>query len=168
MKTLSKRALVTLFSCLFLFSGMISLGQAQDYPSLKGEQSVKALFDFRIGNPESALLHLQLIHKTYKDDSIRKVTEKPQFAVVFMDVAVKLLSTDRKGFSPEEIKTIDEIANVISAMSKDGITLEICMFAAHYFKVDPKSVLPELNQVGNGWISSIGYQAKGYSLVPAY
>jgi len=28
--------------------------------------------------------------------------------------------------------------------------------------------LPEIKHVSNGWISLIGYQAKGYSLVPAY
>lgn len=113
-------------------------------------------------------MHLQLIHNTYKDANIRKITDKPEFVVVFMDVSVKLLSSDRTGFSPEEVKVIDEIAKVVSAMSKDGIKLEICLVAAHYFHVDPKTVLPELTPVENGWISSIGYQAKGYSLVPAY
>ena len=53
-------------------------------------------------------------------------------------------------------------------MVKSGIRLEICLVAAQVFGVDPGSVLPEIKQVGNGWISLIGYQARGYSLVPAY
>ena len=53
-------------------------------------------------------------------------------------------------------------------MSKDGVKLEICLFAAEVFGVDPASVLPEIKRVGNGWISLIGYQSKGYALVPAY
>ena len=57
---------------------------------------------------------------------------------------------------------------VISAMSKDGIKLEICMFAANLFGVASESVSPEINRVHNGWISSMGYQAKGYALIPAY
>jgi len=40
--------------------------------------------------------------------------------------------------------------------------------AAKVFNVDPVSVLPEIKRVGNGWISMIGYQAQGYSLVPVY
>jgi hypothetical protein len=36
------------------------------------------------------------------------------------------------------------------------------------FGVEPTSILAEIEQVGNGWISEIGYQARGYSLVPVY
>ena len=51
-------------------------------------------------------------------------------------------------------------------MTKDGITLEACLVAAKGFGVEPSSILPEIKQVGNGWISLIGYEAKGYSMVP--
>jgi intracellular sulfur oxidation DsrE/DsrF family protein len=87
---------------------------------------------------------------------------------VFIGPSVKLISKNREGFSPEDQKSLDEIANTISAMSKDGINLEICLVAAKVFNVDPASVLPEIKRVGNGWISMIGYQAQGYSLVPVY
>jgi intracellular sulfur oxidation DsrE/DsrF family protein len=81
---------------------------------------------------------------------------------------VKLVSKNREGFSPEDLKSLDEIASTVTAMAKDGITLEICLVAVKYFDVDPASVLPEIKGVGNGWISVIGYQAQGYSLVPVY
>ncbi len=38
--------------------------------------------------------------------------------------------------------------------------------AAGLFKVDPKTFIPEVKPVGNTFISLIGYQAKGYGLVP--
>jgi intracellular sulfur oxidation DsrE/DsrF family protein len=53
-------------------------------------------------------------------------------------------------------------------MANDGIILETCMTAAHSLNVDPDSILPEINKVGNGWISVIGYQHSGYALVPAF
>jgi uncharacterized protein len=31
--------------------------------------------------------------------------------------------------------------------------------------VDPATILPEVDPVGNGFISVVGYQAQGYSLV---
>jgi len=34
--------------------------------------------------------------------------------------------------------------------------------------VDPATILPEIKQVDNGWISLIGYQVKGCAFVPAY
>jgi intracellular sulfur oxidation DsrE/DsrF family protein len=94
--------------------------------------------------------------------------KNPVFVVVFIGPSVKLISKNREGFSPEDQKYLDEIANTISAMSKDVINLEICLVAAKVFNVDPASVLPEIRRVGNGWISEIGYQAQGYSLVPVY
>jgi intracellular sulfur oxidation DsrE/DsrF family protein len=53
-------------------------------------------------------------------------------------------------------------------MAKDRIKLEICDFASKVFGVDPASILPEIKHVPNGWVSVIGYQARGYSLVPVY
>jgi len=139
-----------------------------EYKALEGLKSVKVMFDFRDEKPGSALVHLQLAHDTFKDGALRKVDGKPDFAVVFMGGSVKLLSNKRDGFSSEEKKSLAELDKVISAMAKDGIRLEICMFAANFFGVDPSSVSPEIHRVPNGWISSLGYQAKGYSLIPAY
>jgi len=68
----------------------------------------------------------------------------------------------------EEKKLLEEIDNVITAMSRDGIQMEICLFAANFFGVDPASISPLISRVDNGWISSMGYQAKGYSLIPAF
>jgi intracellular sulfur oxidation DsrE/DsrF family protein len=142
---------------------------AGDYEyALKGVKSVKALYDFRIGNPKSAALHLKLIHETFKDKELLAVDKKPAFVVVFIGPSVKLVSKNREGFSPEEQATLAEIAGTISEMSKAGIKLELCLVAAKVFGVDPATVLPEIKAVPNGWISEIGYQAQGYALVPAY
>ena len=140
----------------------------EEYEALKGLKSVKAVFDVRIGNPKSAALNLRLIHDTFKDKAIKSITKEPAFVVLFMGPSVKLISKNRDGFSSEDQKLLDDIATTVSAMVKSGIRLEICLVAAQVFGVDPGSVLPEIKQVRNGWISLIGYQAKGYSLVPAY
>jgi intracellular sulfur oxidation DsrE/DsrF family protein len=141
---------------------------AEDYEALKDVKSVNTIFDFRDGIPENALVHIKLIHDTYKDSDIRAVNEKPDFVVVFMAGSVKLLSNYREEFSPEQKKILEEMDNVISTMSQDGIQLEICKFAANFFNVDPETISPLISRVDNGWISSIGYQAKGYQLVPVY
>ncbi len=154
---------VFVFIC-FCFSASPAL--AADYEALKEVKTAKAVFDFRIGDPKSALMQMNLIHQTYKDLSTMK--KAPAFAVVFIGPSVRLVSTDREGIASEDQKLAGEFASIISAMSKDGITFEICLVAAKAFKVDPASVLPEITKVGNGWISEIGYQARGYSLVPAY
>ena len=143
-------------------------GFAADYESLKGLKSVKAVFDVRISNPKSAALNLKVIYDTYKGKSIMAVTQKPAFVVIFIGPSVKLMSKNKEGFSPEEQKSLDEIANTISITAKDGIRMEICLVAANIFGVDPGSFLPGLKLVPNGWVSLIGYEANGYCLVPAY
>ncbi len=131
-------------------------------------KSAKAVFDVRTGNPKSAALLLDLILDTYKDEAIAGLKKDPKFIVVFSGPAVKLISSEKASFTPEDQIKIDEIANTISAMSKDGIKLEICVFATTVFNVDPDTILPEIERVGNGLISLIGYQSKGYALVPIY
>jgi intracellular sulfur oxidation DsrE/DsrF family protein len=160
---------VSLFLSMCLLFAASSNVFAADYgDALKGVKSVKALFDLRIGSPKSAALHLKLIHQTYKDKDLLALDKNPAFVVVFIGPSVKLISKNREGFSPEDQATLAEIAATISEMSKDGIKLEICLVAAKVFGVDPATVLPEIKAVPNGWITEIGYQAQGYSLVPAY
>lgn len=146
----------------------VGFANAATYESLAGLKSIKAIFDVRAGNAKSAAMQLKLIHDTYKDKSIMAVSKKPSFIVAFMGPAVKLVSRDKQGFSPEDQKAMDEIAQTVREMSRDGIKLEVCDFAVKAFGGDPASILPEIKHVPNGWISLIGYQARGYSLVPVY
>jgi intracellular sulfur oxidation DsrE/DsrF family protein len=168
MKSESRTIMIILFLSTCLTFLVVTQGFGEEYEALKGLKSIKAVFDVRIGNPKSAALNLKLIHDTCKDKNIIAVTKKPAFVVIFIGPSVKLISKKKEGFSPEEQKNLDEIATAISEMSKDGIKLEICLFAAKVFGVDPASVLPGIKHVPNGWVSLIGYEAQGYSLVPAY
>ena len=163
-----KRKLMPLLNLFIVISLLcvVSPVSGEEYKSMKGIKSVKVVFDERESNPKIAALHLTGIHQTYKELATMK--KNPVFVVVFIGPSVKLISKNREGFSPEDLKSLDEIANTISAMAKDGINFEMCLVAATFFNVDPESVLPEIKGVGNGWIPIIGYQAQGYSLVPVY
>jgi len=168
---MKKRTQSTILTLVFLTGLLsttaISLG-SQEGDALSGLKSVKAIFDFRLGNMKAAAVMLGAIHETYKGKDIAAVTSKPEFKVVFLGPAVKLITTVREGVSAEDQKMMDVIRDRISAMAKDGIQLEICLFAARMFGVDPATVYSDIKQIDNGVISLIGYQAKGYSLVPIY
>ena len=168
---MKKRSKSTIASLIFL-TGLLSTAAvgftSQEADALKGLKSVKAVFDFRTGNLKVAAVMLDAIHETYKGKDIAAVTKKPEFRVVFLGPAVKLITNVREGVSPEDQKMLDAIAGKISDMAKDGIKFEICLFAARMLNVDPATVLPEIMHTENGVISLIGYQAKGFSLVPIY
>ncbi len=142
--------------------------KAEGYASLQGVTHVNAVFDFRISDPKSASLHLDVIHQTCKDKALQMGKKKPSFAVVFSGPSVKLLSTKREGVAAEDAKMLDEIAGKLAVMAKEGIRLEVCRIALKVFGIDPASTLPELQKVGNGYVSLIGYEAQKYSLVPVY
>ena len=166
MKRNTKSFAISLFLSVCISLGFFSAAYAQEYDALKGLKSAKAIFDLRLGSPKGAALQLQVIHQTYKDLAAKKM--KPAFSVVFIGPSVKLISKNREGFAAEDQKKLDEIGGTISQMAKDGIRLEICLIAARVMGVEPASVLPEIKKVPNGYISVIGYQAHGYSLVPIY
>jgi len=161
-----KSITVTLLVVAVFISLAVPVASAQEYAALKGVETTKIVFDIRTGVPKVAALQLKLIRQTHKDLIAEKKT--PKSTVVFIGQSVKLVSSNREGFTPEELLLLDEIASTVSALSKEGIELELCLFAAKVHNVDPASVLPEITKVENGYISIIGYQAKGYSLVPVY
>ena len=157
----------TAFAWAFMLAFAVSASSAT-YESLAGLKSVKAIFDVRAASAKSAALQLKLIHDTYQNKSVRAVSKKPSFVVAFMGPSVKLISTNRQAFPAEDQKSLDEIAQTIREMAKEGIRIEVCDFAVKANGMDPASILPEIKHVPNSWISLIGYQAKGYSIVPVY
>lgn len=136
-----------------------------DYAALDGVKRVKAVFDVSQGSPQTANLVFWAVNNVYDDASVRSLSEPPKVAVVFHGPAVKMISTDRKGFKASDNKSLDEFANMIRQMKKDGVQFEVCDYALKVLGVDPNSVLPEVDHVGNGFISIAGYQTQGYSLV---
>ena len=161
MKT--KYAKIVLIFSIFLVGSFALPASAGEYEALKGLESVKAVFDYRDGNVKNFPFYLDLIHQTFKDKDLAKI--KPEFVVVFLGPSVKLISRNREGFSPEEAKLLDEATQKITAMSADGIKFEVCLVAAYFAGLAEDSFLPEVKGVNNGWVSVIGYQGKGYSLI---
>lgn len=141
--------------------------RGDDYPALQGLTDVRAVIDFRAGEPGKALTILTLVERTYKDQSLRRADAQPELVVVFGGPAVKLLAKDRQGLSRDEREMTDLIATRVTALAKEGIRFEYCLYAARNAGVEPAEV-PGMIPVGNGWIASIGYQGKGYALVPAF
>jgi len=157
------QACVAFVALLFLAASNVWAQKGeQAYAALQGVTSVKAVWDFRVGDPETALAHLGLIHDMLDDANLQKGGERPKFVLVFLGPSLKLISS---GENEAASQTERKIAEKISAMEADGIRLEICMTAAHAQEVSPESILPEIVQVGNGWISLIGYQHQGYATI---
>jgi intracellular sulfur oxidation DsrE/DsrF family protein len=125
------------------------------------------MVDFRTGDPKLALVYLNLIGDTYHDHDIQQVSAHPDFEVVFGGQSLKMLAKKAKGYTPEQEQTIAEINHKVSALAKEGIKFHYCAYGAKLFGVEPPT-LAGVDVVDNGWVSLVGYQATGYSLLAAY
>jgi intracellular sulfur oxidation DsrE/DsrF family protein len=133
--------------------------------ALKDVKGIKVVFNVSIGNPGSANVVFWAVRNVYQDEAVSSLPEKPQAAVVFSGPAVKLLSSDRSGFDEKDKAEIDKFQATLREMAKEGVKLEVCLYAAKVLGVDPATIMPEIDQVGNGFISLVGYETQGYTVV---
>jgi len=135
------------------------------YAALDGVKGVKAVFDMSQGSPRIANSVFWAVKNVYEDESVRSLPEPPQVVIVFRGPAVKLISTAHTGFKGPDIEALEQFADKIRQMKKDGVKMEVCLYAVKMQGINPATILPEVDQVGNGFISIAGYQAQGYSVV---
>jgi intracellular sulfur oxidation DsrE/DsrF family protein len=117
------------------------------------------------GSPKTSNVIFWAVKDMYRDETVRALPEAPQVVIVFHGPAVKLISTDRTGFKESDYEELDKFADTIRELKKDGVKMEICLYAAKVMGVDPKTIMPEIDHVGNGFVSVAGYQAQGYAVI---
>lgn len=167
MKTSAKHAFYLNLPFLFILTILlfsVTPALAQNYDALEGVKGLNTVFDYGHASPEGALVIFPAIREVYQSKSVTSLPNPPSVVIVFHDAAVKFLTTDRNG-SKEENATRDKIAEEIRQFEKDGVKMEVCMYAVKVLGVNPDTIMPEIEKVGNGWIAASGYQAKGYSLI---
>ncbi len=130
-------------------------GAPNDREALNGLATGKVVFDIRISDPEKLIFNLELIKETFEGMQGQGV--KPVMIAAFRGPGVKLLS--REG-------TTDEIRALVAELKKKGVRMEVCAVATRVFKVDHSTLIPDVVLVGNVLTSLIGYQNKGYALIP--
>ena len=153
--------LLAVFFLTFLTTPVI----AGDYASLKGVNGVNTVFDVSQPSPKVSNIVFWAVRDLYQNESVSKLPNPARTVVVFHGPAVKLISTERKWFKPEEVAEVEKFADTIRQMKKDGVTFEVCDYAAKVMGVDPATIMPEIDHVANGFVSVAGYQAQGYSVI---
>jgi len=155
--------IISLFVLLAISSMPVVAGEYDN--ALKDVKGVKVVFDVGLGEPKVANAVFWAVRNSYEDKTVQGLPEKPRMAMVFHGPAVKLLAKDTSGFPEGARGEIAKFQEMIRQLKKDGVKLEVCLYAAKVMGVDPTTIMPEIDQVGNGFISVIGYQAQGYSVI---
>jgi intracellular sulfur oxidation DsrE/DsrF family protein len=133
--------------------------------ALKDVKGVNVVFNVSPGSPAFANTVFWAVRNVYQDEAVSSLPEKTQVAIVFHGPIVKLLSSERSGFDKKDNAEIDKFQDTLRQMKKEGVKLEVCLYAAKVLGIDPATLMPEIDQVGNGFISVAGYQAQGYTVV---
>ncbi len=127
----------------------------------------KAVFLVDIADAKKQAFYMDIIVGTHKNLTRQGV--KPDMVVVYIGPSVKFLTTkpsmELEIESGEAINQMQEISKKMKAL---GIHQEVCSIATKVFGIDNATLFPEMNLVGDGFVSLIGYQTQGYALVPVF
>jgi intracellular sulfur oxidation DsrE/DsrF family protein len=138
---------------------------ADDKAALADLKEVKVGFDLKEGDGKLLLARLDVIDETRQ--SLIQQGVKPHFILAFRGPATKLVQTDPALMKPQDREIATKIAAKIKQMSAaSGIEgFEQCAVAVREQGTNAEMVLPEIRVVGNGFISLMAYQARGYAYI---
>lgn len=141
--------------------------QINDSAALADLKVGRAVFLIDIADAGKMNFYLEVIQGTFKRMRDQGVT--PDFVMVYIGPSVQYLGTSPKAeIEGRHGALLMEIESNVEKLAALGIKQEICAVATDAFGIDNTTLLPELDLVGDGFISLIGYQAQGYHLVPVY
>ena len=131
-----------------------------DSEALSGLTSVRAIYDVRTNDEKKLQFIFQVIRDTYDETIAQDV--RTRYVASMRGPTVKLLVRGRAGDAVLQKKT----AMLVEELNQRGIRLEACGYALKLFGVEPEDLYGGVTAVGNSLNSLIGYQIRGYSLVP--
>jgi intracellular sulfur oxidation DsrE/DsrF family protein len=167
--TLRPNAFLRLIAGLVLALGLAGYAAAaplNDQQALSGLHEAKAVFLVSVNDAGHVAHVLRVIGLTEK--GLREQHVTPHLIVVFVGPDVAFLTRDRRGIGYMDERAVAGIHRQIEQMHKAGVQFQACGIAMKGMDVKPDMLIPGVQAVGNGYISAIGYQAKGYSLLPVY
>ncbi len=150
-----------------LVSNLVYAEKPTDADALRDINKGKVVWDVTVGNPSKLLLLMKVIEETY-DDLVRQDV-KPDMIFTFHGPVVKLISSEPMDLPLDEEEAHEEVLDLLRKFSqKPGVKMESCSVAARLLGIDNDTIMPEVKPVGNTFVSLIGYQKKGYALIPIY
>jgi intracellular sulfur oxidation DsrE/DsrF family protein len=147
--------------------GAAAARQIDDSAALAGVEATKSVFLIDFTNAKKTAFYLDVIRGTHAGLVRQGVT--PNMVLVFIGQTVQYLTTEPT--DELEMEFGDELASIAlsaKALKEAGVRMEVCAVATDVFGVKNATVLPEMDVVGDGFISLIGWQTQGHKLVPIF
>ncbi len=132
--------------------------------ALKGLTEAKVYFDVSLDNPDKLLNRMDLIERTLtqlKQDGLAV-----KAVIGFRAGASRYITAGDHYVLDEDIAAKMKIGEWIQKFAAQHIPVEQCSIAAAQQDIAATDFLPEVTVVQNGFVSLIGYQIKGFAVVP--
>ncbi len=152
---------MTIAALILVISGYSSAAHAlDDAQAFSGLSSANAIYDVRTSDKKKLQFIFTVIRDTLRE--ARQQNIKTNYVASMRGPTVKLLTRTKDG-NPELQK---KIVALVGDLNKQGVRLEACGYALNLFGLEEEDLLVGIHAVGNSLNSLIGYQTKGYALVP--
>ncbi len=136
-----------------------------DADALEGIETGKVIWDVTLSKPSRLLFVMKVIDETYQDLVKQDVT--PDMVFTFHGRVLNLLSSQPLELDLDEEVALEELLVLIQTLSnKPGVKMESCSVASRILGIDNSTIISAVKPVGNTFVSMIGYQQKGYALIP--
>jgi intracellular sulfur oxidation DsrE/DsrF family protein len=143
---------------------MVAADQPTDQRALEGVAEGKAIFDVNLGNPSTLVVILDVVSETL--DGLAAHGVEPDLIVAFRGPSVRFVTADESRIPLEQVETAQALAERVAQLAERGVRFEACGIATRMAGVDNASLIPGVEPVANTFNSLIGYQTKGYAIVP--
>jgi intracellular sulfur oxidation DsrE/DsrF family protein len=164
MKNLFAFLLVMIFTLGSLSTAAASQAGFDNSRSLDGVKKASVYFDVSLKDDELLVFRMDLLDRTIKmlEESGLEVSA----VIGIRGHASRFITKDDNYVLDEQIDNKKKIQEWVKRLSEQGVVIEQCAIAADMLEISTDDFLPQVTIVGNGYISLVGYQAQGYSVVP--
>jgi intracellular sulfur oxidation DsrE/DsrF family protein len=152
--------------CILVVGGALSAGAAQfdNARALAGVERAGIYFDVNIGDADLLALRMRLIEQTL--DQVRSAGIETDVVIGIRGGATSFTTRDDHYVLDDEVAAKQAIHEHLRSFAARGVVIEQCEIAADLKDIPVADFIDEVTFVGNGYVSLIGYQARGYAVVP--
>lgn len=157
--------LLTMVCLTACFTTPAVAGEGFDNSSaLRNVSKAQVYFDVNVKDSKLLLLRMELLDRTVRE--LEKDGLEVSGVIGFRGPASRYITRDEHYVLEENAADKKKIQEWVKTFAASGITVEQCAVAAELLSIPAEDFIPEIKIVGNGYVSLIGYQAQGYSVVP--
>jgi intracellular sulfur oxidation DsrE/DsrF family protein len=138
--------------------------QPTDQRALQGVEQGKAIFDVNHGNPKTIKVILDVIGETL--DGLTAHQVEPDVIVAFRGPSVRFVTTDKDKIPADQAEAAAQVVERVQRLIERGVRFEACGITTRMMGIDNAKLVDGVEPVANTFNSLIGYQAKGYALIP--